>query len=135
MNPKFASYFGGALGAIDGTHINCCPSASEVDGARNRKGNLTQNCLAACTWDMRFVYFISGWEGAAADGAMYARARVTDLFIPPGNFNSIADFSMLIIVIGRYYIADAGFALCDTLLTPYRKVRYHLKEWGRAAVR
>ena len=60
---------------------------------------------------------------------------MTDLFIPPGNFNSIADFSMLIIVIGRYYIADAGFALCDTLLTPYRKVRYHLKEWGRAAVR
>lgn len=37
-------------------------------------------------------------------------------------------------VTGKYYIADAGFAVCDTLLTPFRKVRYHLKEWGRAAV-
>lgn len=83
-NPKFASYFSGALGAIDGTHINCCPSAAEVDGARDCKGNLTQNCLAACTWDMRFVYFVSGWEGAAADGVMYARARITDLYVPPG---------------------------------------------------
>ncbi|KAI0686914.1 hypothetical protein C8T65DRAFT_544873, partial [Cerioporus squamosus] len=36
-NPKFASYFGDALGAIDGTHINACPSTAEADGARNRK--------------------------------------------------------------------------------------------------
>lgn len=36
---------------------------------------------------------------------------------------------------GKYYIADAGFGTCDALLTPYRKVQYHLKEWGRAAVR
>jgi hypothetical protein len=36
---------------------------------------------------------------------------------------------------GKYYLADAGFALCDTLLVPYRGVWYHLAEWGRAAVR
>ncbi|RDX40429.1 hypothetical protein OH76DRAFT_1423696 [Lentinus brumalis] len=57
-NPKFASYFGDALDAIDGTHINACPSAAEADGAQNRKGQLMQNCLAACTWDMWFVYFL-----------------------------------------------------------------------------
>ena len=33
---------------------------------------------------MRFVYFVSGWEGAAADGVMYARAKITDLYVPPG---------------------------------------------------
>lgn len=54
----------------------------EAEGARDRKGQLTQNCLAACTWDLIFVYFVSGWEGAAADGAMYARARTTDLHVP-----------------------------------------------------
>lgn len=36
---------------------------------------------------------------------------------------------------GKFYLADAGFASCDTLLVPYRGVRYHLAEWGRAAVR
>ncbi|KAI0745579.1 hypothetical protein C8Q76DRAFT_597489, partial [Earliella scabrosa] len=36
-NPKFVPYFNGALGAIDGTHILCCPAAHEVDGARDRK--------------------------------------------------------------------------------------------------
>lgn len=69
---------------MDGTHIPCCPSASEINGARDRKGGLTQNCLAACTWDLRFRYFVSGWEGAAADGTMFAHARLTDLYIPEG---------------------------------------------------
>ena len=33
-----------------------------------------------------------------------------------------------------YYLADAGFPICDTLLIPYQGVRYHLAEWGRAQV-
>jgi hypothetical protein len=32
--------------------------------------------------------------------------------------------------VGKYYLADSGFPLCDVLMTPYRGVRYHLKEWG-----
>jgi hypothetical protein len=32
-------------------------------------------------------------------------------------------------------LADAGFGACDALLVPYRKVCYHLAEWGRAGVR
>jgi DDE superfamily endonuclease len=32
---------------------------------------------------------------------------------------------------GRYYLADAGYAATGgILLTPFKKVRYHLKEWG-----
>lgn len=46
---------------------------------------------------------------------MYKHARLLDFRIPDGKF----------------YLADAGFALCDTLLTPYRGIRYHLAEWGR----
>jgi hypothetical protein len=47
---------------------------------------------------------------------MYASARLVDLTIPDG----------------KYYLADAGFVICDSLLVPYRGVRYHLAEWGRA---
>jgi hypothetical protein len=118
-NPKFWPFFDGAIGAIDGTHVRCCPSASERAAARNRKGFTSQNCLACCDWDLRFLYFVSGWEGAAADASMYEASRIRNFFIPQG----------------KYYLADAGFGICDSLMVPYRGVRYHLAEWGRAAVR
>jgi hypothetical protein len=114
-NPKFFPYFTDAIGAVDGTHINCVPSASDRATSRNRKGFLSQNCLMACSFDMRFVYVLSGWDGSAADAAVYNDARFHNFRIPPGKF----------------YLADAGFALTDELLVPYRGERYHLDEWRR----
>ncbi|KAL1556309.1 hypothetical protein AAHA92_11953 [Salvia divinorum] len=35
---------------------------------------------------------------------------------------------------GQYYLCDNGYANSDGFLTPYKGVRYHLKEWGPAAV-
>jgi hypothetical protein len=32
-------------------------------------------------------------------------------------------------------LADAGFPVCDELLTPYRAVHYYSAEWARAGVR
>jgi hypothetical protein len=118
-NPKFFPYFAGALGAIDGTHINCCPSADERHLARNQKGGVSQNCLACCSFDLRFQYILSGWDGSVSDAMLFNEARLTDLCIPKG----------------KYYLADAGFGICEALLVPHRNVRYHLAEWGRAAVR
>jgi hypothetical protein len=31
-----------------------------------------------------------------------------------------------------YYLADAGFPHCPELLVLFRRVRYHLQEWGAA---
>jgi len=118
-NPKFFPFFAGALGAVDGTHIACSPSAADREYARNRKGFLSQNCLMACSFDMRFLYVLSGWEGSAADATIFNDARTTDFPIPPG----------------KYYLADVGFAACDELLVPYRGVRYHLNEWQMAGLR
>ncbi|KAF4610218.1 hypothetical protein D9613_010342 [Agrocybe pediades] len=55
------------------------------------------------------------WEGSAADSRIFEYARKQDLSLPSG----------------YYFLADAGFPLCDMLLTPYRGVRYHLKEWAQ----
>ncbi|KAJ8519770.1 hypothetical protein ONZ45_g3304 [Pleurotus djamor] len=119
-NPKFFPFFRGALGAMDGTHINCWTPMAERHASRNRKGSVSQNCLACCSFQpMRFQYMVSGWEGSAADGALYQDARLNDLPIPDG----------------KYYLADAGFGICDHLLVPYRGARYHLAEWGRADIR
>lgn len=65
---------------------------------------------------MKFVYFISGWEGSSADATMYAHSHLTYLAIPSGKF----------------YLADGGFGVCDSLLVPYRGVHYHLAEWAQA---
>ncbi len=118
-NPKFWPFFAGALGAIDGTHITCFPNTLERHAARNRKGGVSQNCFAACSWDLRFLFFISGWGGSTSDAVMYHDAQLNGFRISPG----------------KYYLADAGFGICDSLLVPYRGTRYHLAEWGCAGVR
>ena len=43
--------------------------------------------------------------------------------------------SDLIILEGKYYLADAGFGMCNSLLILYQGVQYHLAEWGHANVR
>src|SRR6266436_9249848 len=91
-------------------------SATDHDVTRNCKGVLTQNCLAACSFDLHFMYFLSSWEGSTADSTLFNDARRTDFYIPRG----------------RYYLADAGFASSEVLLIPYQNVQYHLSEWNRA---
>ena len=114
-NPKFFPFFKDALGAVDGTHIACSPGPDERAGARNRKGFNSQNCLFACSFDFRFLYVLSGWEGSATDVTVWNNARLVDFRVPEG----------------KYYLADAGFASCPQLLVPYRNERYHLQEFAR----
>jgi hypothetical protein len=93
---------------------------SDSQRGTEKKG-VSQNCLACCSFDLCFQYVLSGWDGLAADAAMYENARQTDLTVLAGKY--------------KYYLADAGFGACDALLVPYRKVCYHLAEWGHAGVR
>jgi hypothetical protein len=118
-NPKFWPFFKDAIGAIDGTHFAATPTAAERQAARDRKGLITQNCLAACSFDLKFVYMFPGWDGSASDSTMFNDARLSDLPI----------------VASKYFLADAGFPTCEELMVPYRGVRYHLAEWGRANIR
>jgi hypothetical protein len=75
----------------------------------------------------RFAYILAGWEGSAADSRVLYDALSKDFVVPTG----------------KYYLADAGtvypseswftigYALSTQFLTPYRGVRYHLKEWAQ----
>jgi hypothetical protein len=115
-NPKLYPFFKDCRGAIDGTHIDAFVPDDAVARYHNRKGSLSQNVLAACTFDMRFCYVLPGWEGSAADGRVFDNARRESLAVSPGT----------------YFLADAGFPTCDALMIPYKGERYHLKEWGNA---
>lgn len=112
----FYPFFKDCLGAIDGTLIQAHVAPEDHARYRNRKGFLSQNVLAACTFDLRFSYVMAGWEGSANDGHIFEDACARDLIIPEG----------------KYYLGDAGFSSLPALLIPYRGVQYHLKEWGRA---
>jgi hypothetical protein len=116
-NKDFYPYFKDCIGAIDGTHIPAFVPEDLRMPYRNRKGDISQNVLAACSFDLKFVYILSGWEGSASDSMVYQDAKATDFQIPEG----------------RYYLADAGYPNTDSLLAPYRGVRYHLKEWGNGS--
>ena len=111
--------FKDCVGALDGTHILAHVPEGKCAAYRNRKAQLSQNVLAACDMDMKFIYVLSGWEGSAADSRVFEDARSTDFNVPEG----------------RYYLGDAGYAISDSLLVPYRGVRYHIKEWGQTRQR
>src|SRR5258705_340537 len=69
------------------------PSAEECEASQNQTGGVSQNCLAACSFNLWFQYVLSGWEGSIVDMAMYCNAHTNDLPIPEG----------------KIYLADAGF--------------------------
>ncbi|KAK4703002.1 nuclease HARBI1, partial [Phenoliferia sp. Uapishka_3] len=118
-NSKFYPYFKDCIGALDGTH--CLMSVPEAMAIpyRSRKGGILQNVLAVCSFDMRFVYVLSGWEGSAPDTVVYKDARENGFLIPPG----------------RYNLGDGGYSMDRHTLIPYQKVQYHLREQGKATTR
>jgi hypothetical protein len=118
-DPRFYPYFMDCLGAIDGTYIPIAikrlMSADQRVPWRCRKGFLAQNVMAAVDFNMNFLFILPGWEGSAHDSRVLKDALEKGFKVPPG----------------RYYLADAGYAASSgLLLTPFKKVRYHLKEWG-----
>jgi hypothetical protein len=118
-NPKFWPFFKDTIGALDGSHIHAAPPAPQRAAYRDQKGLVSQNCLFICDFNMNFTYALTGWEGSATDARVYADACANGLRIPEG----------------KYFLADAGYPLRRGLLIPYRGIRYHLAEWGRASVR
>ncbi|KAL0366962.1 UNVERIFIED_CONTAM: hypothetical protein Sradi_3586300 [Sesamum radiatum] len=105
--------------ALDGTHIEVRVSDSDKGRYRNRKGQTSLNVLGVCNTEGLFTYVMTGWEGSSADGRVLRSAvsRPTGLKVPTGN----------------YYLCDNGYANGEGFLTPFRGVRYHLKEWDRGA--
>lgn len=113
-NPKRWPFFKNCIGAVDGTHIRAYILKSNQAPFINRKGIVTQNVFAACTFDLKFTSIVAGWEGSAHDASVLKDA------IRRGRFHVPA---------GKYYLADAGYHNSDFLLVPYLKTRYHLEEW------
>ncbi|CAL9001841.1 unnamed protein product, partial [Prunus brigantina] len=81
---RFYPYFKDCIGAIDGTHIPAMVRGRDVSSYRNRHGKISQNVLAACNFDLEFMYVLSGWEGLAHDSKLLndALSRRNGLKVP-----------------------------------------------------
>jgi DDE superfamily endonuclease len=113
-NANFYPYFKDCIGAIDRSHIPAFVPKSKCMPFHNCKGQISQNILAACSFNFKFVYVLSGWKGSTSDSLVYQDTRSTDFHIPKG----------------KYYLVDSCYLNTDALLAPYWSVCYHLKEWG-----
>ena len=111
--------FKDCVGSLDSTHIAAHVPEEKRPAYQNRKAQLSQNVLAACDMDMKFINILSGWEGSAADSRVLEDARSTDFTV----------------LEGHYYLGNAGYGISDSLLVPYQGVRYHIKEWGQTRQR
>jgi len=82
-NYQFALYFSDCLGALDGTHVEMHVPVSLQPRYRNRKGTISQNILAVCDFNMKFVYILAGWEGSAHDSRVLLDAQAGKGFKTP----------------------------------------------------
>ncbi|XP_022889181.1 protein ALP1-like [Olea europaea var. sylvestris] len=113
---RFYPYFKDCIGAIDGTHIPAMVTGHDTSSYKNRYGTISQNVLAACNFDLEFIYVISGWEGSAYDFKVLSDAltRRNGLKVPQG----------------KYFLGDCGFPNRRQFLTPFRGVCYHLQDFA-----
>lgn len=112
-NPKYFPFFRDCIGALDGCHISAVVSPEHAVVFRNRKQQVSQNMLGVVNFQMIFTYALVGWEGSGHDGNVFNDAKTKGLPMRQG----------------KYWLGDAGYALSKWVLTPYRGVRYHLKEF------
>ncbi|XP_021808760.1 uncharacterized protein LOC110752418 isoform X2 [Prunus avium] len=94
---RFYPYFKDCIGAIDGTHIPAMVRGRDVSSYRNRHGKISQNVLAACNFDLEFMYVLSGWEGSAHDSKLLndALSRRNGLKVAQAPFRGV-----------RYHLQD-----------------------------
>ncbi|KAL5554784.1 hypothetical protein UlMin_042185 [Ulmus minor] len=109
----------GCVGAIDGTHVTANVPKHLATPYLGRKRVTTQNILAACDFDMKFTYMMTGWEGSVHNARVLCAATNDPIYNCPHPPTC------------KYFLVDAGYANRDCFLSPYRKTNYHLSDRRR----
>ena len=64
---------------------------------RNRKGYTSENVMAVCDFDMRFIFVVAGWPGSVHETRVWAdaRAEYPSFPHPPnGNYSYMHFFTL-----------------------------------------
>ena len=96
-------WFGNALGALDGCHVDVCVPVCDQGRYRNRKQAITTNMLGVVDWNMKFMYVLPGWEGSASDSRVLRDAmrlsRQDAFVVPHGMTLSLGNSFLLCIIV------------------------------------
>ena len=96
-------WFGNALGALDGCHIDVVVNVADQGRYRNRKQAITTNMLGVVDWNMKFLYPLPGWEGSASDSRVLRDAmrigRQDAFVVPHGTTLSLGILFILTLVV------------------------------------
>jgi hypothetical protein len=96
----FWPYFKGTIGAIDGPHVPMVVPVEEVVNHTCCHGYTSQNVLAICDFDMRFIFAVAGWPGSTHDMSILNHALVNfpSFPMPPkGIHGSFINLAILVL--------------------------------------
>lgn len=112
----FSKHLQGCYGCVDGSHFQIVVPTEMKEDYLNRKGGISTNAMLICHCDnsLMFQYANFGAEGNGGDSVILRECAEKDLKFLEGGF----------------LLGDAGYNLSHRVLTPYRKTRYHLKEFS-----
>lgn len=114
VDPRLYPYFKDCVGAVDGIHFPVTVGVDEQGPFRNKNGLLSQNVLAACSFDLKFHYVLAGWEGSASD------LRVLNSALTRRNKLQVPE--------GKYYLVNNKYANLPAFMAPYQDAPYHSNE-------
>ncbi|KAF6168256.1 hypothetical protein GIB67_011641 [Kingdonia uniflora] len=75
------TYFKDCIGAVDGTFIPATVPLEDQPRYHTRKGDIKQNVLVACSFDMKITEIFVGWEGLAHDSRILRAAVNDDMYL------------------------------------------------------
>ncbi|KAL7225288.1 hypothetical protein ACSBR1_020634 [Camellia fascicularis] len=85
-------------------HIVVMAQEADQMPYRDRKVNTTQNVMATCSFDMKFTFVYTGWEGSAHDSRIFVEAlTITTTDFPHQTPN-------------KYYLVDIGYTNMPELI-------------------
>ena len=108
-------FFQNCYGCIDGSYLPIIVPSQEKENWLCRKDFTATNALLVSDIEgnLTFQYAMFGAEGPGSDSLVLRHATTMDL----------------IFMKNCYLLGDGGYGLSRHILTPYRGVRYHLKEF------
>ncbi|KAL2227912.1 UNVERIFIED_CONTAM: hypothetical protein Sindi_1770900 [Sesamum indicum] len=109
-------YFKDCVGGIDGTLIPASVPVHLQNAYHSRHGEISQNVMVVCGFDLMFTYVMAGWEGSANDARVFMDCLNNDW-----NFPWPPD--------SKYYLVDSAYPNFPGFLAPYRQDCYHINSF------
>ncbi|XP_058197655.1 uncharacterized protein LOC131313382 isoform X2 [Rhododendron vialii] len=130
---RYYPWFQDCVGAIDGTHIEAWVPRHRQVAYRGRKSTITQNVMAACSFDMKFTFVLPGWEGSAHDGRVFQSAVTTPGYNFPHPPLRMRGKKFYVVFVGRNPgIYDSWAACSDQVIRFPGAVHNKFASWDEA---